>query len=45
MLFIPPSKLFLFLKYLIFCPGILGHVGKRPDKKAKFNVKNYGVIN
>ena len=28
------SKLFSFLKYLIFCRDFFGHMGKQLDKKA-----------
>ena len=32
-------QLFLFLRYLNFCPEFCGHVGERPDKKVKINFK------
>ena len=32
----------LFLKYLIFCPNIFGHVGNRLDDKVNFKI--YDVI-
>ena len=38
-------KLSSILRYLIFCPDIFGHVGKRLDEKAKANFKIYDVIN
>ena len=42
--FIPSKKLFLFLRYLNFCPGFFGSVGKWFDKKAKVSFKIYDVI-
>ena len=36
-------KVFWFLRYLIFCPDFVGHVGERPDKKAKVSFKIYGI--
>ena len=33
------KKLFLFLRYLNFCPDYLGHAGKQLDKKAKIDFK------
>ena len=41
--FISPYKLFLFVRYLIFCPDIFGHVGTRIDKEIKVNLKIYDV--
>ena len=32
-----------FLKYLNFWPDFFDHVGKRLDKKTKFNLKTYDV--
>ena len=43
--FISSLKLFLLLRYLNFCPEILGHIGKRLDKKVKVNFKIFDVIN
>ena len=37
--------LFLFLRYLIFFPNFLAHVGKRLDKTVKVNFKVYDVAN
>ena len=31
------------LRYSSFCPDVIGHVGKRLDKKAKNAFKIYGV--
>ena len=45
MFFISSLKLFLFLRYLDFCPDFFGHVGKRFHKKAKVNLKIYDVYN
>ena len=45
MLFISPEKLFLFLRYLNFCPDFFGHVGNGLGRGAKVNFKNYYVIN
>ena len=42
--FIPSKKLFLFLRYLNFCPGFFRSVGKWFDKKAKVSFKIYDVI-
>ena len=38
-----PLKSLFVLKILKFLPWIFGHVGKRLDKKAKFNFKNREV--
>ena len=35
----------MFLRNLNFCPDFFGYVGKRLDKRAKVNNKNYYVIN
>ena len=35
MVIIQLQKLFLFLRYLNFCPEFFGHVGKQLGKKAK----------
>ena len=46
MFFISSPKLFLFLRYLNFCPDFLCHVGrKRLDKKAEVNFRIYDIIN
>ena len=37
------KSLALFLSYLHFCLEFFSHVGKRLDKKAKANLKIYGV--
>ena len=33
----------MFLEYLNFCPGLLGHIGKRLDEKANITFKIYDV--
>ena len=38
-------KLFLFFRYLSFCPEHFGYVEKWLDKKAKINFKIYDVTN
>ena len=43
MLFIPCQKLFLFLRYLHFCPDCFSYVQKQRDKKAIVNFKIYDV--
>ena len=43
--FIATKKLFLFSVYLNLCPDLFDQVGKRIDKKDKFNFKTYDVIN
>ena len=35
MVIIQLQKLFLFLRYLNFCPEFFGHVGKQLGKKVK----------
>ena len=45
MLFILSWKLYLFLRYLHFCPYFFGYVGERQDKKAKVNFKIYDFTN
>ena len=37
------QKLFWFLRSLIFCPDFFDQVGERLDKKAKVNLKIYGL--
>ena len=37
--------LFLFLRYLHFCPVFFGHAGKPLAKKPKLYLKIYGVMN
>ena len=44
MFFISSQNFFAFLRYINFCPGICGHVGKQLDKKA-VNFKIYDVRN
>ena len=39
MLFISSKELFLFIKYLDFCPDFFCHVKRRLDIKAKVNFK------
>ena len=41
--FIPSPKLFLFSRYLRFCPDFFAIVEKRLDKKGKVNFKMYDV--
>ena len=36
--------LILLIRCLNFCPAFFGYVGKRFDKKAKFNFKIYDVF-
>ena len=36
-------EIFLFLRYLNFCPDFVDHVGKRLDKKAQVDFKIYDV--
>ena len=39
------NHLFSFLRYLYFCAGFFGYVGKRFDRKAKVNYKICNAIN
>ena len=39
------KKLFTFQRYLNFCLDFFSHVGKRLDKKAMVNFRNYDVTN
>ena len=44
MYFISPSKLSLFIRYLLnIFPEFFGHVGTRLDKKAQVKFKTYDI--
>ena len=43
MLFISPQKLFLFLRYLNFCPAFVVEVGKWRAEKAKLGYTSNGI--
>ena len=34
----------MFSKYFNFCPDFFDHLGKKLEKKAKTNLKIYGII-
>ena len=38
-------KLFLFLRFLNFCPDFIDYIEERLQKKAKLDMKVYDIVN